>query len=128
MRARLLVETPLVEMLGVLTTCHFGKSRLVRMRKASRFLQRDKSTQFKPRGVARSGYGYRRYQPWLAADLVIVAQGTKPPFRTSMADGLAQSAMAFGSVGQQAAQTILQAVARLQDGRRPHSPHLPGIY
>lgn len=52
----------------------------------------------------------------LAADLVRLAEGTAPRFRTAIAAGLAQAAIACGSVDQQAALLIQQAVADFQDG------------
>src|SRR5712664_2926677 len=53
----------------------------------------------------------------LAADLIRVAEGTNPRFRTAIAAGLAQAAIACSTVDQQAAQLIQQAVAGFQDGR-----------
>jgi hypothetical protein len=53
----------------------------------------------------------------LAADLVRVAKGANPRFRTAIAAGLAQAAIACATVDQQAAQTIQQAVASFQDGQ-----------
>jgi hypothetical protein len=53
----------------------------------------------------------------LAADLVRVAEGTVPQFRTAIAAGLAQAAIACSTVNQQAAQTIQQAAASFQDGQ-----------
>jgi hypothetical protein len=53
----------------------------------------------------------------LAADLIRVAQGTIPRFQTAIAAGLAQAALACGSLDQQAAQTIQEAVASFQDGQ-----------
>src|ERR1700730_14584408 len=52
----------------------------------------------------------------LAADLVRLAEGTIPRFQTAIAAGLAQAAIACGSVDQQAALLIQQAVAGFQDG------------
>ena len=52
----------------------------------------------------------------LAADLIRVAEGTNPRFRTAIAAGLAQAAIACATVDQQAAQLIQQAVASFQDG------------
>jgi hypothetical protein len=53
----------------------------------------------------------------LAADLIRVAEGTNPRFRTAIAAGLAQAAIACSTVDQQAAQLIQQAVAAFQDGQ-----------
>jgi hypothetical protein len=53
----------------------------------------------------------------LAAELVRVAEGTIPRFRTAIAAGLAQAAIACSTVDQQAAQMIQQAVAGFQDGQ-----------
>jgi hypothetical protein len=53
----------------------------------------------------------------LAADLIRVAEGTNPRFRTAIAAGLAQAAIACATVDQQAAQLIQQAVAGFQDGQ-----------
>src|SRR5450755_4108589 len=53
----------------------------------------------------------------LAADLIRVAEGTSPRFRTAIAAGLAQAAIACSTVDQQAAQTIQQAVASYEDGQ-----------
>jgi hypothetical protein len=52
----------------------------------------------------------------LAADLVRLAEGTIPRYRTAIAAGLAQAAIACGTVDQQAALLIQQAVASFQDG------------
>src|SRR5882762_6136472 len=51
----------------------------------------------------------------LAADLIRVAEGTNPRFRTAIAAGLA--AIACSTIDQQAAQLIQQAVAGFQDGQ-----------
>jgi hypothetical protein len=53
----------------------------------------------------------------LAVDLIKVAQGANPRFRTAIAAGLAQAAIACSTVDQQAAQTIQQAVASYEDGQ-----------
>jgi hypothetical protein len=53
----------------------------------------------------------------LAADLILVAEGTNPRFRTAIAAGLAQAAIACATVDQGAAQIIQQAVAGFQDGQ-----------
>jgi hypothetical protein len=53
----------------------------------------------------------------LATDLVRVAEGTVPRFRTAIAAGLAQAAIACGSIDQQAALLIQQAAAGFQDGQ-----------
>jgi hypothetical protein len=53
----------------------------------------------------------------LAADLIRVAEGTNPRFRTAIAAGLAQAAIACSTVDQQAAQLIQQAVASFEDGQ-----------
>src|SRR5882762_7708921 len=53
----------------------------------------------------------------LAADLIRVAEGTNPRFRTAIAAGLAQAAIACATVDQQAAQLIQQAVAGFQYGQ-----------
>jgi hypothetical protein len=55
--------------------------------------------------------------PSLATDLVKVAEGTAPRFRTAIAAGLAQAAMACSSIDQKAAQLIQQAVAGFDDGQ-----------
>jgi hypothetical protein len=52
----------------------------------------------------------------LAVDLIRVAKGTMPRFRTAIAAGLAQAAIACSTVDQKAAQLIQQAVASFQDG------------
>ena len=54
--------------------------------------------------------------PTLAKDLVRIAQGAKPRFKTAIAAGLAQAAIACLGVDQQAALLIQQAVASFQDG------------
>ncbi len=53
----------------------------------------------------------------LAADLIRVAEGTIPRFRTAIAAGLAQAALACANVDQQAALLIQQAVASFQEGQ-----------
>jgi hypothetical protein len=53
----------------------------------------------------------------LAADLVRLAKGTTPRFRTAIAAGLAQAAIACANVDQQAALLIQQAVASFEDGQ-----------
>jgi hypothetical protein len=53
----------------------------------------------------------------LAADLIRIAEGTNPRFKTAIAAGLAQAAIACATVDQQAAQLIQQAVAGFQDGQ-----------
>jgi len=53
----------------------------------------------------------------LATDLVNVAQTTTPRFRTAIAAGLAQAAVACNNIDQQAALQIQQAVARFDDGQ-----------
>jgi hypothetical protein len=53
----------------------------------------------------------------LAADLIRVAEGTNARFKTSIAAGLAQAAIACATVDQGAAQIIQQAVAGFQDGQ-----------
>jgi hypothetical protein len=52
----------------------------------------------------------------LAADLIRVAEGTSPRFRSAIAAGLAQAAIACATVDQQAGQLIQEAVASFQDG------------
>jgi hypothetical protein len=52
----------------------------------------------------------------LAFDLVRLAKGTTPRFRTAIAAGLAQAAIACSTRDQQAAQLIQQAVASFEDG------------
>jgi hypothetical protein len=52
----------------------------------------------------------------LAADLVRVARNSEPSFRTAVAAGLAQAALACSSVDQKASQAIQQAVAEFEDG------------
>jgi hypothetical protein len=53
----------------------------------------------------------------LAADFVSIARETTPRFRTAIAAGLAQAAIACSTVDQQAALLIQQAVAGFQDGQ-----------
>lgn len=53
----------------------------------------------------------------LAADLIRVAEEAIPRFRTAIAAGLAQAALACANVDQQAALVIQQAVAGFQDGQ-----------
>jgi hypothetical protein len=53
----------------------------------------------------------------LAVDLVQVAHGVAPRFRTAIAAGLAQAAVACGTVDQQAGLAIQQAVASFKDGQ-----------
>ena len=53
----------------------------------------------------------------LATDLVNVAQGATPRFRTAIAAGLAQAAVACNNVDQQAALQIQQAVAGYENGQ-----------
>lgn len=53
----------------------------------------------------------------LATDLVNVAQTATPRFRTAIAAGLAQAAVACNNIDQQAALQIQQAVARFDDGQ-----------
>jgi hypothetical protein len=55
--------------------------------------------------------------PNLAADLVHVAQDTTPRFRTAIAAGLAQAAIACTNVDQEASLLIQQAVASFDDGQ-----------
>jgi hypothetical protein len=52
----------------------------------------------------------------LATDMVHLAQDTTPRFRTAIAAGLAQAAVACTNVDQQAALTIQQAVASFENG------------
>ena len=54
--------------------------------------------------------------PGLAADMVHLAEGTTPRFRTAIAAGLAQAAVACTSIDQQAALAIQQAVASFENG------------
>ena len=53
----------------------------------------------------------------LATDLVNVAQGATPRYRTAIAAGLAQAAVACNNVDQQAALQIQQAVAGYENGQ-----------
>jgi hypothetical protein len=53
----------------------------------------------------------------LATDLVRLAQGAPPRFRTAIAAGLAQAAVACINVDQQAALQVQQAVASYEDGQ-----------
>jgi hypothetical protein len=53
----------------------------------------------------------------LAPDLVNLAQGTTPRYRTAIAAGLAQAAVACSNVDQQAALEIQQAVASFENGQ-----------
>jgi hypothetical protein len=53
----------------------------------------------------------------LTADLVRLAEGTTPRFRTAIAAGLAQAAIACRSVDQQASLPVQQAVASFQGGQ-----------
>jgi hypothetical protein len=53
----------------------------------------------------------------VAADLVLVAKGTTPRFQAALAAGLAQAAIACGTVDQQASLLIRQAVASFADGQ-----------
>jgi hypothetical protein len=53
----------------------------------------------------------------VAADLVLVAKGTTPRFQAAIAAGLAQAAIACGTVDQQASLLIRQAVASFADGQ-----------
>lgn len=53
----------------------------------------------------------------LAAGLVHVAEGALPRYRTAIAAGLAQAAVACANVDQQASLLIQQAVAGFQDGQ-----------
>ena len=53
----------------------------------------------------------------LATDLVNVAQGATPRFRTAIAAGLAQAAVACNNIDQQAALQIQQAVAGFENGQ-----------
>jgi hypothetical protein len=53
----------------------------------------------------------------LASDLVNLAQGTTPRYRTAIAAGLAQAAVACNNVDQQAALQIQQAVAGFENGQ-----------
>jgi hypothetical protein len=57
----------------------------------------------------------------LASDIVRLAEGTNPRFRTAIAAGLAQAAMACQTVDQQAALLIQQAVATFPDGEFQNS-------
>lgn len=54
--------------------------------------------------------------PSLAAEIVRLAEATTPRFRTAIAAGLAQAAVACTNVDQNAALLIQQAVASFQDG------------
>jgi hypothetical protein len=53
----------------------------------------------------------------LAPDLIKVAQGAEPRFRTAIAAGLAQAAIACGTTDQKAALSIQEAVANYDDGQ-----------
>jgi hypothetical protein len=53
----------------------------------------------------------------LAPDLVNLAQGTTPRYRTAIAAGLAQAAVACNNIDQQAALQIQQAVASFENGQ-----------
>ncbi|WKA30561.1 hypothetical protein [Bradyrhizobium roseum] len=53
----------------------------------------------------------------LAPDLVNLAQGTTPRFRTAIAAGLAQAAVACSTIDQQAALQIQQAVASFENSQ-----------
>jgi hypothetical protein len=53
----------------------------------------------------------------LATDLINLAKGTIPRYQTAIAAGLAQAAIACGTVDQKAALLIQQAVASYQDGQ-----------
>ncbi|MGA7807111.1 hypothetical protein [Bradyrhizobium sp.] len=55
--------------------------------------------------------------PELAKDLIQLAQGTTPRFRTAIAAGLAQAAIACTNLDQNAALLIQQAVASFEDGQ-----------
>jgi hypothetical protein len=52
----------------------------------------------------------------LAAELIRLAEGTTPRFKTAIAAGLAQAAIACADIDQQAALLIQQALASFQDG------------
>ena len=52
----------------------------------------------------------------LAAEFVRLAKNTNPRFRTAIAAGLAQAAVACTTIDQQAALLIQQAVASFEDG------------
>lgn len=52
----------------------------------------------------------------LAADFIHIAEGATPRFRTAIAAGLAQAAVACTSIDQQAARMIQQAAASFEDG------------
>jgi hypothetical protein len=52
----------------------------------------------------------------LAVDLVRLARGAAPRFKTAIAAGLAQAAVSCGTINQEAALLIQQAVASLPDG------------
>src|SRR5262245_3720552 len=52
----------------------------------------------------------------LAVDMVHLAEGTIPRFRTAIAAGLAEAAVACTNIDQQAALTIQQAVAGFENG------------
>jgi hypothetical protein len=54
--------------------------------------------------------------PDLAADIVHLAEDTTPRFRTAIAAGLAQAAIACTNIDQHAALTIQQAVASFENG------------
>ncbi len=53
----------------------------------------------------------------LAPDLVRIAETAQPRFRTAIAAGLAQAALACAGLDQQASQQIQEAVAAFQDGQ-----------
>jgi hypothetical protein len=55
--------------------------------------------------------------PTLASDLVHIAEGVRQRFRSAIAAGLAQAALACMGTDQQAALQIQQAVASFQDGQ-----------
>ncbi len=55
--------------------------------------------------------------PNLAVDLIGVAKGTSPRFRTAIAAGLAQAAVICSNIDQKASLSIQQAVASFEDGQ-----------
>jgi hypothetical protein len=55
--------------------------------------------------------------PTLASELVHIAEGARQRYRSAIAAGLAQAALACLSIDQQAALQIQQAVANFQDGQ-----------
>jgi hypothetical protein len=122
MRARLLVETLLVPVLLAISICD-GWAACVKPPVSAQSISQ---FQANPRAFVAPDSDTRTIEAFvrdlvgtdasLAADFVSIAKETTPGFRTAIAAGLAQAAIACSTVDQQAGLLIQQAVASFQDG------------